>query len=269
MTSATLFKRSAICCAIFFGAASASLAGTVQVRFDSNIFNGVVNPAYDAVSLAYPGGQSANVAAGRFQGTVTSYSGVDPIIFVDDLDNLFMYCYDLYEGVWGGRTVDYAINFAGEAARTLDFLGAVNGVLNQGKAADQYDKFAWLHPANGHIAAAIQLGIWESKYEHSGWNIAQGAFRASGVEITTASWLNSFFSVIESTASLDGEYVMTLEARGAQDMITGDPPALVPEPGSLALTLAAGLGLVAARRTKASRQAAVPAGDWASGHLPG
>lgn len=253
MTSANLFKRSAIGGAVLLCAASTSLAGTVQVQFDSNIFNGVVNPAYDAVSLFYPGGQSANVGAGRFQGTIKGYSGVNPIIFVDGLDDLFMYCYDLYEGVWGGRTVDYTINFEGEHGRALDFLGAVNSVLNQGKTGDQYDKFAWLHPANGHVAAAVQLGLWESKYENDGWNIASGSFRATGIETNTSTWLNSFFNAVGPSASLDGKYVMTLEAKGAQDMITGDPPGQVPEPGSLALVAAAGLGLMATRRRRAAK----------------
>ena len=253
MNSVSLFKRTAVGGAILLGLASTSVAGTVQVQFDNNIFNGVVNPSYDAVNLFYPGGQSPNVGAGRFQGTVTDYSGVDPVIFVDGLDNLFMYCYDLYEGVWGGRTVDYAINFEGENARALDFLGAVNSVLNQGRTGDQYDKFAWLHPANGHVAAAIQLGIWESKYESDGWNNASGSFRATGIETNTSTWLDSFFNAVGASASLDGKYVMTLEAKGAQDMFTGDPPVQVPEPGSLALVAAAGLGLMAARRRRAAK----------------
>jgi hypothetical protein len=38
-----------------------------------------------------------------------------------------------------------------------------------------------------------------------------------------------------------------------QDMITGDPPLQVPEPGSLALVAAAGLGLMATRRRRAAK----------------
>jgi hypothetical protein len=253
MNSTTLFKRTALACAILLSSSTASLAATVTVQFDSNIFNGVTNPDYDVVGISYPVGQSANAAAGRFQGTVKSYSaGVDPIIFVDSLDNLFMYCYDLYEHVGGNWLVDYTINFTGESNRTLDFLGGVNSVLNAGKPAAQYDKFAWLHPTNGFVAAAVQLGIWESKYDSDAWDITGGGFRATGIEDGTSVWLNKFFNAIGSSDSLDGKYVMTLEARGAQDMITGDPPGAVPEPGTLGLLAAAGLGLMATRRRSAA-----------------
>lgn len=228
-------------------------AATVHIQFDNNIFSGVQAPDYDAVTITYPtlggsGSTSAHVAAGRFQGTATNLVGIDPSVFVDSVNDVFMYCYDLYEHVGGGWNADYTVNFDGETARTLDFLGAVNTVLSQGKPA--VDVYAWLHPGNGLLAAAIQLGIWESKYD-SDWSLSSGAFRASGVETQTASYLASFFAAIPNSASLDGRYVMTLEAPGVQDMITGDPPAAVPEPGSLLLAGVA-LAAVARRRRKAA-----------------
>lgn len=244
------------------GSAAASLAGgvtlapTATVKFDSPIFAGVAAPAYDSLSITYPslatGGaaQTANVAAGRFQGTVLSYSGVDPSIFVDGLSDLYMYCYDVYEHIGGGWQATYAINLEGGSARTLDFLGAVNAVLNTGKPS--YDEFAWLHPADGNVAAAIQLGIWESKYEADGWNLGAGRFSASGIDAATASHLGDFIGALGGSAALDARYAMTLEASGAQDMITGDPPAQVPEPGTLALLAAAGVALAAARRRTAA-----------------
>jgi hypothetical protein len=235
-------------------AASLSSASTVHVVFDNPIFTGT---GYDQVAITFPnqiGNQSTteSVLAGRFKGKATNIVGVDPAIFVDGPSNLYMYCYDVYENINSGWSVDYTINLDGERARTLDFLGAVNFVLNQGKAT--YDKFAWLHPVNGNQGAAIQLGIWESLYDSTGWSLDTGSFKATGLDSGTSSWLTSFFSNIETTNSVDGKYVMTLEASGAQDMITGDPPADVPEPGSLAL-LGVALAALAYTQRKNVKQA--------------
>ena len=72
-------------------------------------------------------------------------------------------CHDLRQGLHGGTyTVNYSVD-----ARTLDFLGAVNYVLN-GNSNTWADINAWLHPSNGNIGAAIQVGIWKSLYETSG-----------------------------------------------------------------------------------------------------
>lgn len=235
-------------------AASLCSASTVHVVFDNPIFTGT---GYDQVAITFPnqiGNQSTteSVLAGRFKGKATNIVGVDPAIFVDGPSNLYMYCYDVYENINNGWSVDYTINLNGERARTLDFLGAVNFVLNQGKTT--YDKFAWLHPVNGNQGAAIQLGIWESLYDSTGWSLDTGSFKATGLDSGTSSWLTSFFSNIEATNSVDGKYVMTLEASGAQDMITGDPPADVPEPGSLAL-LGVALAALAYTQRKNVKQA--------------
>ncbi|HRD99436.1 MAG TPA: PEP-CTERM sorting domain-containing protein [Rubrivivax sp.] len=261
MKSVPMYLQTSLVCAALLAGAATSQAATVRVLFDNDIFNGVAAPSYDNVSITFPSqavgaaSQTAGTAAGRFQGTVLTFSGVNQSIFVDGLNDLYMYCYDVYEHINGGWVVDYTINLTGELARTLDFLGAVNDVLNQGRAS--YDKFAWLHPANGYVAAAIQLGIWESKYESdtNAWDLGGGLFSATGIASgtdQTATYLGKFFGAMGQSASLDGQYVMTLESRGSQDMITGDPPGQVPEPGTLGLLAAAGLGLLAARRKSAA-----------------
>lgn len=233
--------------------ASVASAATVQVAFGGDIFKGLGS---DQVAITFPSASSSgpttlNVLAGRFQGAGSNVVGVPESIFVDSVKSISMYCYDLYELINNNQTVTYQINLNGELARTLDFLGAVNSVLNQSTAA--YDPFAWLRPMNGNQAAAIQLGIWESKYDTDNWDLAGGAFKASGLEQATQRWWDQFKNAIAGSDALDGKYVMTLEAKGAQDMITGDPsPSEVPEPGSLALLGVALAGLAATRRNKGS-----------------
>lgn len=248
-----MFKQLRPVVAALAAAPFVAQAAYVDIKFDNPIFTGMPAPAYDAVTITYPkalggGSQSASVAAGRFQGTATNLVDVSPSVFVDGVDDVYMYCYDVYEQVRGGQSATYEIDFDGETARTLDFLGAVNTVLNQGKS--DFDVYAWLRPTTGQMGAAIQLGIWESLYETSpDWDLGSGSFKATGIDAQTSVYLDSFLAAIGSSPSLDGRYAMVLRANGIQDMITGDPPPNdVPEPGSLALFALAGAALWRQRR---------------------
>ena len=236
----------------------AGQVGTVHVQFDNYIFNG---SGYDVVDITYASPSNGNpvmqrgVAAGRFQGTRTNVEGVKESIFVGPYDDLFMYCYDLYQHIGGGSSVDYTINTDTALKRTRDFLGAVNAVLNIGTNEQTYDPYAWLHPLTPGQGAAIQLGIWESKYDTTGWSLEGGDFKASSLDTDTTTAMNAFLGALAPGVSIDSRYLLTLESGAVQDMITADPPADVPEPGSLALLGTAIAALAFVHRRKARRTA--------------
>jgi len=232
------------------------LSPAVTITFDRPIFS----KGSDNVHIRFPGefgdSDSARVAAGRFSGSASNLVDVSEDIFVDGVDDVFMYCYDLYDAIRGGNVVDYTINFGSIMKRTLDFIGAVNTVLNTQRgtlAIEAFDRYAWVRPDDAAQSAAIQLGLWESKYEAEDqdlWNIDNGAFSASHLHDTTAAALEEFFAAAREgdSAPLEQRFAILLENPNYQDMITADPPGTVPTPAPLGLLLLGGMAALWQRR---------------------
>lgn len=226
-----------------FVVSTAAMADTITVQYNNPVFH--ATPA-DGVSFSLNGGNYHDgVGAGEFEATVTTHTGaITDGELINNTDDFYLYCYDLLQHIGNGQTVTYTVDYDGLAARTLDFLGAVNYVLNGNTNNWISDPFAWLHPDNADISAAIQAGIWESKYDSgSDWDLSTGAFRLSG--LNDSAEYDSFIAALTAANPLNPAQTMALTSDDYQDQITGRRYGSfqVPEPGSLTLIA---LGLVAA-----------------------
>lgn len=223
------------------------------------------SPPYAQTPLAGPynfvvNGQSGSVSPDEYHGTVTNAIGIDPASIGAGTgfgEDLLTYCYELTQYFSGGQDVVYQIVYGnapgGLTNDTLDWLGAVNSVLHQSNF-----NYGWLHPLNANMAAAIQLGIWETRYDSiAGFSLAGGNFKLTGADLgsdptSVGTYLNQFLAQVPSTSSLGQQYTIRLTNDGAQDQITGrfvpgNQRNDVPEPGSLAL-LGIGIAATAAAR---------------------
>lgn len=243
--------------AIGFVVSTSVWADTITIRYDNPVWAPL---GYDSISISTDGGlHSRTVPASRQQATVVPPGLVGSVLteeqLVDDLDDLFAYCYDLAQYIHHGQTLTYEIDETRPTARTRDFLGAVNYVLNGSSPGG--DEYAWLHPTGVNatsMAAAIQIGIWESLYDASGWSLTAGTFRASGLDAGTLAQWTAFRTAVLDAAVPDLPLgsVMALTSPLYQDQIVGRREIVelhkVDEPGSLALAAMAAVAAMALRR---------------------
>ena len=264
----TLFAA-ALCCSTF------AVAGSITLQWDATPWN--PNPAAGPFGYSVTTGGSTytgSVAPDRYHGTITAVNGVDPSTIGQGLpsvpEGLFTFCYELTQYFYTGETVVYEVVPAttpgSVTAYTLDFLGAVNAYLGGGATA-------WLTPSSpamtANLAAAIQLGIWETLYDVGNpFDIAndanRGNFYLTSGQLGTGAgsiggYLTTITGMMAATADLSPNAVARLSntsdprqnGQGAQDQITAVFPTsrlTVPEPGTLALLAITGFVALAVRR---------------------
>lgn len=278
----TTFKsnRLVAAAALSMGMAStASLAapmyeGQVGISFDRSIFG---DTGKKTVTLSGPGGISGRVNAGMFHGEVyepgtpDGFDGFDPRVLYRGLDDILLYCVDLFQQIGGGWDEEYSVYSLKDSdrvvdgsadhpldrdfSRTLDFLGALNYTLQATASfvGDGDRSYNWLNPTYGWMSGAIQVGIWESLYEGDApLDITGGAFSVTGLGTSGEALLRTAFDAVNGVdgalqyTALDPAKVLLLTSSTRQDMLVGDPPLPVPAPAPAALLLA-GLALMARR----------------------
>jgi hypothetical protein len=252
--------------------------GQVDIRFNSPIFFDASTSGadYDNVKLhsSIPGvGGGAN--AGLFQGIAENATGgFDPNVLYRGPDDVLLYCVDLFQRINAGAAPTYEVlalddaspnilaagdghNVARNFDRTLDFLGALNVVLETSFGLGE-GVYNWLNPTSGWMSGAIQVGIWESLYEsdQQGLNVGSGSFSVTKLSSQGSALLGTVFDAVNGAPNafaydaLAPNQVLVLASSDYQDMIVGDPPSPAPAPAPLFL-IAGGLAFLARRREQA------------------
>jgi hypothetical protein len=254
---------------------AANAGPTLTLSFPGS--GGLFPAGGDNMQIFFNNGQviwSPNVKAGMFSARVDNSEKFDVKTLYKSGDNLLVYCVDILQYLEKESTT-YAVSMIDQSSsiedkdedgnviatrnvgRMLSFLGAMNHVLTNDYGLGFGDK-NWLNPERtregrtGWMAGAIQLGIWESLYEHSNNQLSidrsgsgAGWFSASGVDNSGETLLNKAFLAMDSQKILSPDQVVLLSTPDGQDLLAD--PVDVPVPAPLALLLS-GLGILVLRR---------------------
>ena len=224
--------------------------------------------------------QTINAWAGAFVAEAQAIEGdpFDPSVLYRSPNEVILYCLDIFNDLdYANGFVQYTVyefndtvdpttstalfepivrrgreipglNVSGNLNQVLDFLGAVNTVLDGTEYVFDNDNTDrnWLNPAYSWVSSAIQVGIWESLYD-TGLNIDKGHFSVNGLSRKGESLLDSAFAQMTTTDSLSRDQVLLFQPVSGGQTLIGDPDmSSIPLPGTAWLILVGLVGLVGA-----------------------
>ncbi|WP_201245025.1 hypothetical protein [Halochromatium salexigens] len=253
-----------------------SQLGDVDIQFPS-INDGLFTEGHDSVQVSFfinsDKVYDARVYAGALGGETQAIDNnpFDPATLYRSSDDVIFYCVDLFNDLLMNKGFKkYVVlpvdddtqvtssegndTVTRDFGKVLEFLGALNSVLQTDKYQLTHGDQNWLNPTKSWMSGAIQVGIWESLYDET-MDIFDGNFQVSAsgggnkkLDPRGIDLLNLTFTQMENenNNSLSGSKVLWFQSENGQDLLA-DP---VPAPGSVVLLLGGLLLLASASRRR-------------------